>query len=330
MQRSELQSLLITNNLREPPDWNQIMKAYPPSHVEINGQTVYLFYLSLDVTYTPIEDSIVISQSIPNSYVPMHIHDYIEMVYVHQGNCAVEMQQGEVNILEGGIILIDKQTPHTLKKTSVSDIVIEIKLKKDYLSSGFLNRFKKKSTISQFLIDSLIDARSMNNYLHFPFEHRSNIKEIMMNLVFEHFDRDFGSSDMIDSYLFILFTELIRSSSNNTSIQAGNQNGKNAVVIDFLKFIEENYQTCSLAEMGARFTFHPNYISSLLKKATGKSFMDLLQLERLNKAAVYLSNSDLSIPDIAEEVGYSSPSFFHKKFKEEFSLTPNEYRESRR
>jgi AraC-like DNA-binding protein/mannose-6-phosphate isomerase-like protein (cupin superfamily) len=310
MQRSELQSLLLANNLREPPDWNQIMIAYPPSSVEINGQTVYRFYLSLDVTYTPIEDSIVISQGIPNSDVPMHIHDYIEMVYVHQGNCTIEMHHGEVNIHEGGIILIDKQTPHTLKKTSVSDIIIEIKLKKDYLSPAFLSRFKKKSTISQFLIDSLIDARRMNSYLHFPFEHQSNVREIMMNIVFEHFDRDFGSSDMIDSYLFILFTDLIRNSHSNTSIQAGNMSRKDAVVIDFLRYIEENYQTCSLAEMGTRFTFHPNYISSLLKKATGKSFMDLLQSERLNNAAIYLSNSDLSIPDIAENVGYSSPFIF--------------------
>lgn len=330
MQRSELQALLLANNLREPPDWNQIMNVYPPSSIEINGQTVYLFYLSLDVTYTPIEDSIVISQVIPNSDVPIHIHDYLEMIYVHQGKGTVEMQHGEVNIHEGGIFLIDKQTPHTLKKTSISSIIIEIKLKKDYLSSGFLSRFKKKSTISQFLIDSLIDVRRMNSYLHFPFEHRSNVGEIMMNIVFEHFDRDFGSSDMIDSYLFILFTDLIRNSHSNTSIQAGNMSRKDAVVIDFLRYIEENYRTCSLAKMGDQFTFHPNHISSLLKKATGKSFMDLLQSERLNKAAVYLSNSDLSIPDIAEEVGYSSPSFFHKKFKEEFSLTPNEYRESKR
>lgn len=330
MNRSELQTFLIANNLREALDWDQIKSTYPPSSIEMNGQTVYLFDLSFDMTNMPIEDSIVISQAIPNSYVPMHIHDYIEMIYVQQGRCVIAMQNGEIRINEGGIILIDKQTPHTLMETSGSDIVIEIKLKKDYLSSGFLSRFKKKSTISQFLIDSLIDARRMNNYLHFPFEHRSNVMEIMWNIIFEYFDRDFCSSDMIDSYLFILFTEMIRNTNSKTSIQAGNMSQKDAVVIDFLRFIEDHYRDCSLAEMSVRFTFHPNYISALLKKATGKSFMELLQSERLNKATIYLSNSDLSIPEIADEVGYSSVSFFHKKFKEAFSLTPNEYRESRR
>jgi AraC-like DNA-binding protein len=77
-----------------------------------------------------------------------------------------------------------------------------------------------------------------------------------------------------------------------------------------------------------KFKYHPNYISAVLKKATGKSFVDLLQIQRLNKAALYLANSDSPIPEIAEEVGYSSVSFFYKKFNEIFLQTPKEYREN--
>ncbi|WP_129730106.1 helix-turn-helix domain-containing protein [Ectobacillus funiculus] len=46
-------------------------------------------------------------------------------------------------------------------------------------------------------------------------------------------------------------------------------------------------------------------------------------------AALYLSNSELPIPDIAEEVGYSSLSFFYKKFNEIFFQTPKEYRDDK-
>jgi YesN/AraC family two-component response regulator len=78
--------------------------------------------------------------------------------------------------------------------------------------------------------------------------------------------------------------------------------------------------------MADHYKYHPNYISAVLKKSTGKSFKDLLQLQRINKAALYLLNSDLPIPDIAEEVGYSSVSFFYKKFNEIFHQTPKEFR----
>jgi YesN/AraC family two-component response regulator len=79
--------------------------------------------------------------------------------------------------------------------------------------------------------------------------------------------------------------------------------------------------------MGQSFGFNPSYLSTLLKKGTGKAFKELLQIQRLNQAALYLSNTDLPIPEIAQEVGYSSVTFFYKKFKELFNETPHCYKE---
>ena len=76
------------------------------------------------------------------------------------------------------------------------------------------------------------------------------------------------------------------------------------------------------------FNFHPNYLSNLLKKGTGKSFKDLLQLQKINKAAMILMKYDLPIPKVVEEVGYSSVTFFYKKFKEIFHMTPYEIRKN--
>lgn len=331
MNNSDLRSFLLTNNTTEAPDWNTIKDTYNAEPIEvINGQPVYLFNMTFDLTITPIEDNIVISQQLPYAYIPMHIHQYIELIYVYQGQCTVVTLTEEINIPEGGIIIIDKQTPHTVKETSNSDIIIDIKLKHDYLSSGFLSRFANKSIISQFLIDSLIDSRRANNYLYFPLASRSDVVGIMEHIMCEYFDRDFCSADMIESYLFILFTELIRHSNSATGVQTENTKHKDAIVLDFLKYIENHYKECSLTVMADHYKYHPNYISAVLKKATGKSFKDLLQIQRLNKAALYLSNSELPIPDIAEEVGYSSLSFFYKKFNDVFSQTPKEYRDNQR
>ncbi|MFP3121766.1 AraC family transcriptional regulator [Ectobacillus funiculus] len=330
MNNSDLRSFLLTNNTTEAPDWNTIKDTYNSEPIEvINGQPVYLFNMTFDLTINPIEGNIVISRQLPYAYIPMHIHQYIELIYVYQGQCTVVTLNEEINIPEGGIIIIDKQTPHTVKETSSSDIIIDIKLKHDYLSSGFLSRFANKSIISQFLIDSLIDSRRANNYLYFPLASRSNVVGIMEHIMCEYFDRDFCSADMIESYLFILFTELIRHSNSVTNIQEENTKHKDAIVLDFLKYIENHYKDCSLTAMADHYKYHPNYISAVLKKATGKSFKDLLQIQRLNKAALYLSNSELPIPDIAEEVGYSSLSFFYKKFNEIFFQTPKEYRDDK-
>lgn len=328
MNTNELRTFLLNNNKNEAPNWDVIKEVYNPETIEVNDQEVYVFNLSFDSTINPVEDNIVIWQQLPTAYVPIHIHQYIEMIYVYQGTCTVVIETREISLTEGAIIIIDKNTPHTVKDISTSDIVIDIKLKHDFLSSGFLSRFTNKSIISQFLIDSLINKRRENNFLYFPLENDSNIVGIMEQIMCEYFDKDFVTADMINAYLFILLTELIRHSNNTTVSQTQHMTQNDVIVLDFLKYIEDHYKECTLTEMATHFRYHPNYISAVLKKATGKSFKELLQIQRLNKAVLYLTNSNLSIPDIAEEVGYSSVSFFYKKFNEVFNQTPKEYREN--
>ncbi|MEH7073460.1 AraC family transcriptional regulator [Neobacillus drentensis] len=328
MKSDDLRSLLHSNNTREAPNWDVIKNTYHPEQVNVvNGQPVYNFSMIFDPSINPIEDNIFISQGPVAAFVPMHIHEYIELIYVYQGKCTVIMQDHEVNITEGGTIMIDKNTPHTIKEISTSDIVIEMKLKHDYLSTGFLSRFTNKSIISQFLIDSLIDSRRANNYLYFPSEVHSKVVGIMEQIMCEYFEKDVFTSEMIDAYLFILFTELIRHSNSSNTNQKDDLKQKDAMVLGFLKYIDDHFKDCSLTELANHYKYHPNYISAVLKKATGKSFKELLQIQRLNKAALYLTNSDLSIPDISEEVGYSSLSFFYKKFNEVYLQTPKEYRD---
>ena len=119
MKSNELQSLLQTNNTREAPDWNAIKNTYNAEQIdEINGQPVYAFNMIFDPTITPIDDNIFISQCPVSAFVPMHIHQYIELVYVYKGNCMVMLHDNELNLSEGEMIMIDKNTPHTIKETS--------------------------------------------------------------------------------------------------------------------------------------------------------------------------------------------------------------------
>ncbi|KKI89310.1 hypothetical protein WQ54_25850 [Bacillus sp. SA1-12] len=329
MNSNDLRDFLLVKNNIEPPDWNEIKNTYHPKQIDvINGEPVYEFNMifNLDSKINPVEDNVFISLRPPYVYIPMHIHEYIELIYVFKGKCNVVLMNNEIIISEGGIIMIDKNTPHTVKETSETDIIVEIKLKHDYLSSGFINRFNNKSIISQFLIESIIDSRRANHFLYFPFEEQSKVVGIMGKIMCEFFEKDAFSTEIIDAYFFILFTELIRHINRNTILPEPKKKEDN--ILEFLKYIEDYYKECTLMEMAEKYKYHPNYISAVLKKATGKSFVDLLQIQRLNKAALYLTNSDRPIPEIAEEVGYSSLSFFYKKFKEIFLQTPKEYREN--
>lgn len=324
MQRIELENYL--DSLKFGIDEEKVLKEYKPTFKEIDGEQVYLFNKGFDITDLPIEENVSISQQPHDTDIPLHLHDYIEMMFVYRGTCAVNVKGKRVDLKKGELILINKETPHSVGATTQQDIVINMILKQDYLSPSFLSRFSQKSIISEFMIESLLSNRRQNHFLIFrPGEH-TNVIEIMENIMCEFFERDFCSGEIIDSYLIVLFSTLIRYKNNLTSQEPLNQND-NTSLLDFLSYIEANYKNCSLVKMGQSFGFNPSYLSTLLKKGTGKSFKELLQIQRLNQAALFLSNSDLPIPEIAEEVGYSSVTFFYKKFKELYQDTPYNYRE---
>ncbi|WP_227450767.1 helix-turn-helix transcriptional regulator [Clostridioides sp. ES-S-0108-01] len=91
-------------------------------------------------------------------------------------------------------------------------------------------------------------------------------------------------------------------------------------------YIEENYKKITLGEVAEEFHFHPNYLSTLIKKTTGKSFKNIIHEQRIKKAVTLLKNTDMNIEDISIEVGYNNQTFFYKKFKELYGMTPQIYR----
>ncbi|WP_223917786.1 helix-turn-helix transcriptional regulator [Vibrio sp. B1REV9] len=65
----------------------------------------------------------------------------------------------------------------------------------------------------------------------------------------------------------------------------------------------------------------------ILKK-NNVTFSEILIFERLNSAKNLLIQTNLSIKSIAYECGFQSPSYFGKRFRSTFGVTPSYYRKS--
>ncbi len=70
----------------------------------------------------------------------------------------------------------------------------------------------------------------------------------------------------------------------------------------------------------------PVYLSRVLKKELGDSFVALLTHTRIRKAIELLNTTDLPIYEIAEQSGYDSQHYFSTAFKKVMGVSPNQYR----
>jgi len=70
----------------------------------------------------------------------------------------------------------------------------------------------------------------------------------------------------------------------------------------------------------------PNYFGDLIKKETGKSAQEYIQLKVMDIAKERILNPEKSISQIAYELGFQYPQHFTRLFKKVVGQTPNDYK----
>ena len=70
----------------------------------------------------------------------------------------------------------------------------------------------------------------------------------------------------------------------------------------------------------------PNYFGDMIKKETGKSPQEHIQLKLISAAKERIFDPAKSLAEIAYELGFKHPQHFSRMFKKSTGLSPNEYR----
>ncbi len=256
--------------------------------------------------------------------VEPHIHDYIELCYVWSGECRQNIEGRDVLTVEGDVCIFDTRAVHSVEAAGENDIMINLLMRREFFDSAFLSRMLRQGIVSEFLAGAVTRSRQNKHYLYFPAHRNSRIHDIMEQILMEYYTADLGMEQVLESYVIILFTELLRTLRDDSRESSG-VSGE-VQIIELLAYIEDHYEDCTLSEMGKAFGLHGNYLTALLKERTGRSFVEHVQEQRLKKARALLENTDLSVAELIPLCGYSNMNFFYKKFRESFGCTPAEYR----
>jgi len=100
-------------------------------------------------------------------------------------------------------------------------------------------------------------------------------------------------------------------------------------IIQTQYFLQSNYQnSIDMTALAQQHGFAIRTFNRRFKLATGLSPVDYLQQRRLQAAASLLRDSNLTVAEIGQQVGYGDASYFAKLFRRQFSMTPQKYRES--
>lgn len=287
-----------------------------------------------DVLYIPIKDMITyksgplfsIKRHSRYQTFPLHCHDGIEINYMYSGSCRQIINGKEHKLTKGQTLFLSMDTVHTILPLGEEDILFNINLNTDFLITNFLNRFSCDSVLTRFFINTLTDSIRHDTFLFFPSENSERLRIYLEDLLCEWYSPSIVAQDITESLLSLIISELVIVYKNTYTDQLEQIN--TSPILPILRYVEENYLTCTLEETARFFNLNPNYLSNLLKKHTGLSYRELVQQQKLSASEHLLRSSSLSITEVAHMAGYENISFFYKKFSEKNHCLPNEYRNS--
>lgn len=173
---------------------------------------------------------------------------------------------------------------------------------------------------------------SENEALHLSEQEKQTLLSILKQMENEYNTNiDHYSRDLIISNIELLLNYCKRFYGRQF-ITRTNQN-KDAIV-RFEEFITDYFNSDMLKDKGIpsvkycaeSLNLSPNYFSDLLKSETGKSTQEHIHFYLLEKAKNRLVNSNLTINEIAYELGFEYPQNFSKLFKKKVGVSPTSFR----
>lgn len=111
------------------------------------------------------------------------------------------------------------------------------------------------------------------------------------------------------------------------SDQAEQRSSKEKLTMRIKDYVDRNLGTASLQTIADAVYLHPVYLSRLYKAETGEGISEYIHKQRMVKAAQLLRTPTIRIYEISESLGYKNAAYFSKVFREQYAMTPQEFRD---
>lgn len=243
---------------------------------------------------------------------PEHRHTSCELLYLHEGEISMICGDRELKICAGMIYIIPSCVVHRAL----------IKNRKTYRRTLiFLNPWTYSRAYYCEPINALLMGFSLNEPVAVTddFGCAALIDKIGKELA----ENDLLSEDIIVSAVTEILAGIIRKANyiNDRSRSPGK------LVNDVQRYIQENCGSRILiSEIADRFYISKYYLTHIFKEQTGMSPRQFLTFTRISKVYNLLHEPNLKISEISEMCGFTSPSDMTRKFREQYGVTPMQFR----
>ena len=256
-------------------------------------------------------------------HFPKHSHNYIEMIYMCSGSTHHVIDGEDVFLQEGELLFLNQKARQEIYPAGEGDIAVNFIVLPEFFDYSLKMMGEEKNLLRDFVIDCLKGENEEAGYMHFKVAQVLPVQNLLENLIWTIWNKQPNKRSINQASMGVLFLHLMN---HMDCMETKTQNRKQRLIIEVLRYIEENYRNGELTRLAGLLNYDVHWLSREIKKLTGKNYTELVQEKRLNQAAYLLKNTSMSVMDVGLLVGYDNLSYFHRIFKKCYGTTPRKFR----
>ncbi len=241
-----------------------------------------------------------------------HTHSDVEIFYVMEGpvHFILEEKQYELNKDDFLVVNVDSKHSYIAEDNFLAACM--------YISYPELIKMLKQDTVL-FWCNTAVDNSEIAD----------EVRTVLKKIIGEEYSNK--GSDVI--YMNCLYYELLHILTHDFLLNRQERSGtleehkfddrKHRIV----EYVRLNYdKQIGLNDLAQKLFLSNAYLSKYIKRQFGMSFIEYVNMVRLNYVISQLLYSDKSVVHIAMDTGFASSAALNKAFKEKYGMTPTVYR----
>lgn len=272
------------------------------------------------------------SETVKQAFYPEHVSNF-SMKMVFTGNTVYNLGKRQLNLFPDSFLAINQGTTYSSKIDSsipVSNLSISF-------APSFLNDFNKTQRKShKALLEDPFNNEEISEsfFLETIYPFAGDMKYNIMHLK-QQLEQDTPDDLLINEYLHHCLINYYKVYNKEFVDKSENLNFlNNSTKVEILKrltfakeFINSNYnKNIELEEIARSACLSVNHLLRTFKQAYGKSPHQYLIQVRIDRSKYLLKNTNYTINEIVEIIGFECPSSFIRLFKSLNKITPGKYR----